>query len=191
MVDEHHRDDQHFWRGHRYAVTASNGGITKTYYADLPTPAGATLNLELNGSAGTSHVWLYEANRAMIYSPFETSYDPQSYDGTCVTSPAGTGNTTAATSGFMRVDTEATGTVNVWLRVKTPSTGGALWVSINGPPVSGATPLNIAAATNWTWVKWGQATLAGGAPNGVWFADAIGATELDQVLITDDLSFTP
>jgi len=173
----------------RYSVTATSGSITKTYYADLPIPAGVTLNVELKGTAGTSHVWLHEATRGVIYSPFEQSYDPQAYDTGCVTSPAGSGDITHADSGFLRIDTEAVGTVNVWMRVKTPSTGGAFWVGIDGPT---AYPIfNIPNTPSWAWVKWGQVSLATGTKHSVWLWDGIGATELDQVLITDDLNFTP
>jgi len=173
----------------RYAVTASYGGITKIYYADLPIPAGATLNVQLTGTSGTSHVWLHEANRGFLYAPLEQSYDPESYDTTCVSSLATSGDITKADSGFLRIDTEAVGTVNIWMRVKTPAAGGAFWVGIDGP--GSAALFNIPEATSWTWVKWGQTTLAAGTPNSIWLWDGIGATKLDQVLITDDLSFTP
>lgn len=173
----------------RYALTASNAGITKVYYTDLPSPAGAALNLKLAGSAGTTHVWLHEADQSVLYSPFTVSADPNAYDGYCVTSAAGSGNSSSPTSGLLRINTEATGTVNLWLRVIAPSsTSDAFWLSIDG---SAWQNFAVTQGTSWHWVLWGQTTLAAGTTHSIIIADADGGTELDQVLITDDLAFTP
>ena len=173
----------------RYAVTAGSGGITKVYYADLPRTGGARLNVKLSGTPGTTHVWLHQAEQAVQYSPFAVVADANAYDGYCVTSPGGSGNATSATTGLIRIDTPASGTVNIWLRVIAPdSTHDAFWLSVDGETFQNVT---LTQGTSWHWVLWKQAVLASGSNHIVYVADADGGTELDQVLITDDLAFTP
>ncbi len=60
-------------------------------------------------TSGTSHVWLHEANRGVMYAPFENLADSQAYDGYCLTSPVVSGDTAKADSGFLRIDTETQG----------------------------------------------------------------------------------
>ena len=173
----------------RYALTGSNAGIAKTYYADLPLATGATINLKLSGTAGTSHVWLHGTDRSVLYSPLTVASDATAYDGFCVTSGTGTGNNTSPTSGLMRIDSEATGTVNIWMRVIAPnSSSDAFWILVDGGTWQNFT---VTQGASWHWVLWGQATLAAGTTHPIYFADADGGTKMDQVLVTDDLSFIP
>ena len=173
----------------RYALTGTSGGITKIYYANLPSPSGAQLNLKVSGTAGTTHVWLHEPAQAPLYSPFTVSSDPNAYGGTYVTSGTGTGNTSSATSGLIRVDTEASGVVNIWLRVIAPnSSSDSFWLSVNGETFQNFT---LAQGSSWHWVFWKQANLPAATTNCIYVTDAEGGTGLNQVLITDDLTFSP
>ncbi|HEX4139700.1 MAG TPA: endo-1,4-beta-xylanase [Candidatus Methylacidiphilales bacterium] len=179
----------------RYALTASTGSITKIYYADLPTTAGASVNLKLGGSGGTSHVWLYEAeNSAAIYAPFYVAQDPNALNGEYVTSqpgigPGGVGFGTPPATSQMRIDTEASGTVNIWVRVIAPNPSeDSFWTQID----SGSwAKLSLNDSTTWYWYKWTQTTLSPGVAHVLNFGVREGGAQLDQILITDDLNFSP
>jgi hypothetical protein len=173
----------------RYALTATGGGITKTYYANLARPAGATLDLKVSGTTGSTKVWLHEADQGVVYAPFVLAADATAYGGYAVTSPAGSGNASNPTTGSIRIDTEAAGTVNIWLRVKAPSSSSdAFWLSLNGEPYQNFT---LTQGASWHWVLWKQATLATGTSHSIYVANSEGGTSLSQILIADDLSFTP
>ena len=174
----------------RYQVTASSGGITKVYYADVPTTAGAKLQLELTGSTGTSHVWLHEADQGPVYSPFVLASDSTAYDGECVTSPTASGSTDGPTQGLLRVNTEATGTVNIWVRIITPDThSNAFFASVDGATFQAQ---SFTSYPTWHWqLLRHDITLAAGMSHYIEFTDSKGGTEIDQVMVTDDLSFTP
>lgn len=170
----------------RYALTATNAGITKTYYADLPLTTGSKVNLKLSGSTGTTHVWLHAAARAVLYPPFAVTSDVNAYDGSCVT--ATVTNNANATSGVLRIDSEATGLVNIWLRVIAPdSASDAFWLTVDGSAWQNFT---VTQGTSWHWVLWKQTTLGTGT-HAITLANAEAGAQLDQVLITDDLAFTP
>ena len=174
----------------RYALTATNGGITKTFYASLPTTAGATANVKLGGSSGSSHVWLYEAeNSAAIYAPFYIAKDSNASNGEYITSSSSMTGPPVAPPQQLRIDMEATGTVNIWLRVLTPTAASSSFVA--GIDASPSTTINLPVSTSWTWYKWQQSTLSAGSAHQLRFNVGGYGTQLDEVLVTDDLSFTP
>lgn len=173
----------------RYALTATSGSITKTYYANLTRPAGAALDLRVSGTAGSTKVWLHEADQGAVYAPFVIAADAAAYGGYCVTSPAGSGNGTNPYTGMIRIDTEAAGTVKIWLRVKTPSgASDSFWLSLDGETYQNVT---VAQGASWHWVPWKQVTLAADSTHTISVANSEGGSSISQVLITDDLSFVP
>jgi hypothetical protein len=63
----------------------------------------STSQADVELACPTSHVSLYEANRSMVYRPFESSNDPQA---SYITSPASSGSTTVENVG-MSIDADA------------------------------------------------------------------------------------
>jgi len=175
----------------RYALTASNGGITKTYYADLPTNAGASVNLKLGGTAGSSHVWLYEAENAeVIYAPLAVGLDPNASNGAYLSAPTGSnGSGTPPTTSQARINIEASGNVTIWLRVIAPSpSADSFFAQIDN---NAWQVLSLPNGTTWHWYKWQTTTLAAGTAHTLNLGVREPTAELDQVLITDDPNFTP
>ncbi len=177
----------------RYCLTATSGSMTKKFYADLLTPSGSTTTLQLSGSTGNSNVWMYEAEKwaNAIYSPLAVYADPTASGGAYVMAPAGgTDNITAPTSPEMRIDTEATGTVNVWLRVTAPSSNeDTLWMNVDNGTWQ---TVQLTDAAGWHWVKVSSPlNLATGSMHSLFLAHGKCGAQLDQVLVTDDLAFVP
>jgi hypothetical protein len=147
------------------------------------------VNLKLGGSTGTSNVWLYEAENAVMYYPFGLASDPAASGGKYVVAPAGLTDYNTPTTGQMRIDTEATGIVDVWVRVIAPGdSDDSFWIQADGGTFQ---RFVVTHGSTWHWSLWTQLTLAAGTTHTINFANREGGTELDQVLITDDLSFTP
>jgi endo-1,4-beta-xylanase len=175
----------------RYALTASSGGVSKTYYADLPTTAGATVNLKLDGSAGSTHVWTYEAENAeVIYTPLAVGSDPNASNGGYLGAPIGSmGSSSPPTTPQARINIEATGNVSIWLRVIAPSPSeDSFFAQIDGNPWA---VLSTVDGTTWHWFKWTTTTLAAGQAHFLNLGVREPGAEIDQVLVTDDPNFTP
>jgi GH35 family endo-1,4-beta-xylanase len=112
----------------RYCLTATNGSITKKFYTDVlnntVSTLGNTTTLQLSGSTGTTHVWTYAASRRSnaIEPPFQVYTDSTAYNGQYIMAPT-TGTSLAPVPNGqlpeMRIDTEATGSVSLWLHVST------------------------------------------------------------------------
>jgi len=177
----------------RYCLTATSGSITKKFYTDLLTTSGNTTPLQLSGSTGNSNVWLYEAEKPAnaIYSPLAVYSDPTASGGQYVAAPVGgTDNSSAPTSPEMRVDTEAVGTVNIWMRVIAPnSSEDSFWMAVDNGTWQ---TFSFTDAPGWHWVKFSSpVSLAAGTTHTLFLAHGKCGAELDQVLITDDLSYIP
>ena len=146
--------------------------------------------LKIDGSAGSSHVWTYEAeNSPAIYAPFEVVADSTASNGYCVTSSTSLTGPPTAPPQSMRFDTEASGTVNIWLRGESAQSvdrfvlhqhrrrhheHGFAARQHNGNGTDGRKRRSRPARDN---------TLG--------FNVREVGTSIDQVLITDDLNFTP
>lgn len=99
--------------------------------------------------------------------------------GTYVTSGMGTGNTSSANSGLIRVDTEASGAVNIWLRMIVPnSSNDSFWLSVSGETFQNFT---LTQGSTWHWVLWKQATLPAATTNSIYITDAEGGRKLSNV----------
>jgi GH35 family endo-1,4-beta-xylanase len=178
----------------RYAATASYGGVTKTYYCDMPTNAGATVNLQLDGSSGSHNVWVYDvANCRSIYPAFQRNVDSQAVNGKAVTAisgpdfaPPGESNGPAQLS----IRTEAYGYVYIWFRSKLQGTGNStIWVSLDN---TGTIEALLSNTSTYHWGEpWGSKTFAPGSSHVINISPGSVGTVIDQVLITDDPSFTP
>lgn len=175
----------------RYSITVSDATYSKKFYADLPSPAGATVNVKLAGTPSSSplHVWIYEPeNAAAIYPPFSIGTDPAALNGAYVVSGTG-GSGTAPSAAQMRLDLDAFGTVNIWVRVIAPNpSSDSLWAQIDDGTWQ---VLSVPDGTAWHWYKWTQTTLATGVAHQFNLAVREPGIQLDQVLVTDDLSYTP
>ena len=207
----------------RYTLQASNGGITKIYHvshtsANVPgTPT--TVHLEVNGSAGSKNVWLYEAESAVLenFLPTQTTQvpvaDSTAYGGYYMVGPTG-GYTHWPGPGYtpdLRIDldpstpTGAGTTVYLWMRYKLPNgdTNTADFTPYyNENNMPSANPGTYAQASsslftadgNWHWTKTTLQTyssLPSGKANDIGIVWNGAGLEIDQVLVTDDSAFHP
>ena len=179
----------------RYAVTASYGDVTKTYYVDLPSTAGATLNMQLDGSGGAYNCWVYDtAESPHIYQQLMPKQVTGAVNGWATTSTNGAvafvppGEAQGPQQ--CRIDTEAYGSVHIWLRAIAPS-GSAykFYIGVDGPATS---TLSLPVSTTWKWSSWnGTTTLAAGMAHYINLNYNQAGATIDQILITDDPNFVP
>jgi GH35 family endo-1,4-beta-xylanase len=177
----------------RYALTVSNSGMTKIYYADMPTTAGAKVNAQMDGSGGTTHVWVYDVANRPVYPSFQKSAVTGAVNGYAVTATGGTNfEPPGETQGppQLTVNTEAYGTVYIWFRGENLGTGNnAIWVAVDK-----SAPQEIYLPNNSTfkWGRpWGAVSLAAGTSHTLGIEWGAAGATLDQVLVTDDPNFTP
>jgi hypothetical protein len=208
----------------RYCLTATNGSITKQYYTDLLSTGGATATVQLSGSAGTTHVWTYAAARRSnaIEPPMAVYTDSTAYTGQYVMDPT-TGTSLAPVptgqQPEMRIDTEATGSVSLWLHVSTLNGNqDSFWMqfagsnagttvgtadpnaaanghTIDGPLAANYVYVPLNDNPTWHWIKVNPAGLIPtnlvAGKNTLYIVHRETGTKLDEVLITDDPNFTP
>lgn len=93
-------------------------------------------------------------------------------------------NSTATTNG------SGSATINGFLgRYASPNNSSdAFWLSVNGESFQNVT---VTQGATWHWVLWKQAVFPQQQPTRSTSPMPTGGTSLNQVLITDDLSFTP
>jgi hypothetical protein len=181
----------------RYELTAK-GAITKNFFVDLPTTAGVSVNLQNTGTTNTN-VWIYEAERAAnaIYAPMVVASDTAGASGgSYAWVPPGTPNNNP-TAAELRIDTEATGSVYIWVRTIAPDGNhDSFWMNVDG----GSWQIYyLTDSTTWNWSRFSSSptTLSANTDfpgyNGhtLYFAHRETGAKLDQVLITDDPSFVP
>lgn len=182
----------------RYAVTASSGGVSKTYYVTLSAKTGATVDLKLAGASGKT-AWHHEAEHGVFYPELTRTPDTAASGGAYLVGL--TAKPVAPADGEtaqLRIDTEAGGQVNIWLRVLAPDgMSDSFWMRIDPAPGATSTPtwtpVNVGAGSTWRWVKATGAavTLPSTAGNSLYFSTREAGCKLDQVLITNDLHFVP
>ena len=198
----------------RYTLTAANGSIIKKYHATLlsPTAAGTsyetTVRMELNGSAATKNVWLYEAENAALENGaiINTVYDSTADGGYYVNGPGfayfpvpnpPTGNLQTPD---IRVDLDPVSSYAqyyVWIRYKAQDANNGdnlCYYDLNDGNYTKSAALPT--GSGWQWAKLEQTYLSTGVANaiGIVFDKVNGVNstlEIDQVLVTDDASFTP
>jgi GH35 family endo-1,4-beta-xylanase len=177
----------------RYSASVSNGSMTKIYYGDMPTNAGAKLNAQLDGSGGTTHVWVYDVANRPVYPAFQKVTDTAAVNGCAINATGGADFLPQGESQGppqLSVYTEAYGTVYIWFRGRGPGTGAnSVWVAIDNGGTS-----QVYLPNNSTY-KWNRAfygtSLAPGIGHVIYVSPGEAGSYLDQVLITDDPNFTP
>ena len=183
----------------RYDLTVTNGTLKKDFFVDLSTTAGVYLNLQLSGTTTPSNVWVYEAERPSnaIYSPLVVGSDTAGASGgSYVWIPPGTANGNP-TEPEMRIDTEATGSVYIWVRAIAPDGNhDSYWMAVDG----GAWQIYyLNDSTTWTWTRFrttptvlsANTDFPGHDGHTLYFAHRETGAKMDQVLITDDPNFVP
>jgi hypothetical protein len=184
----------------RYEVTASGGSVTKNYYVDLPTNAGSNLNLQLGGTntLTTNNVWVYDAAASKeVYLPMvaENGVSGAVNHAAVEVSTAGAFIPPGEGTGpqQLRIDTEATGTVTIWLRGMASSGHSEISQGIvtGGTNTWTTTDINLYKGTSFGWTKAGTATLTPNCAHAVYYNSVETGGLIDQVLITDDPTFTP
>lgn len=191
--------------GH-YAITATYNGVTKTVYADLAktpqSPNGSTVVLKFSGGNG-KHVWVYDAaNSAAIYAPLQIAANTGAANGLCLQTTTRVPNPPVSPTQQLRIDTEASGPVTVWLRVTLENLvsgqpDNRLYAQFDSGswdvPAQWGTYDILHNYSTFTWVKLATPTLTVGtansiniAPSSLWYGN-----NLDQVLVTDDPNYLP
>jgi hypothetical protein len=177
----------------RYALTASYGDVTKIYYVDLPTPAGAKVNLQLDGSGGTTHVWVYDvANSPAIYERLQRVANAAAVNGVAVNSVTNTvafvppGQTQGPQQ--LRISTEATGSVHIWFRgYGTGYSTDEIYAGVDAPAT---TVVHLPVGSTFVWGEpWGTTVLAAGTSHVININCNQTGAQVDQILITDDPNF--
>jgi len=179
----------------RYALTATYAYTTRVYYVDLPSKAGAKVNLQIDGSQNTSHVWVYDvANAPAIYPPLILIANSGAVNGVMVSSTSTSGPAfvpPGQTQGpqQLRINTEAYGPVKIWLRYLSPNGITPFYGGIDAPATA---LISTNSTATWKWGQWnGITTLAAGSAHVLNFNYHQTGAALDQVLITDDPNFVP
>jgi hypothetical protein len=186
----------------RYDLTVSNSTMKKDFFVDLTTTVGVNLSLQLSGTTTASNVWTYEAERPSnaIYSPIVVASDTAGASGGSYIwddPSTGTNNNNASAPPEFRIDTEATGSVYVWVRTIAPDGNhDSFWMGVDG-----ATPQLYALfdTTYWNWSRFSATPITlsantdfpGHTGHTLYFSHRETGVKLDQVLITDDPNFKP
>jgi PKD repeat protein len=180
------------------SVTFNNAGtftvtFTVTDALGLADPTPASRTVTVTGSGG-DEVITVEAETGTLTAPMAIAFDSQASGGQYVEVPQGMGNNSNdATRGgpgqvSFSINIPQAGTYALWARVlAADSNNDSFYVTSSG---SLLLEWDIPDSSSWRWRKVIDVTRSAGIFN-LEFRQREDGTKLDQIILTDDLSFVP